>query len=691
MSFSPTTGIWGLVAALIAIPIIVVIYIIKSRFVQKPVASTFIWKRSLKYNKRKIPMSLIFSLLLVLQILSAILASLAISQPKIKAFKSNEEILIIDASASMLSVHEGKTRFELAKEKVMEYASKAGDNRRVSVIYADSSVDEADCIVQRSPNEIDIKYKLEGLTCTFGEADVDGALQQASKIQEKNAGAKIKLITDKDYQEHEGVEVINIVKEANRVGEVNMAIIAGSDNYSLTKEYDFTADIISYGRGSKCTVSLYVDGDFVETKEITLPNSSMADVANNGVVKVTFTPNPASVQTENLKDTAVGEGESEYKSHVVISIGPIKSYKEAKIIIKPLTGETDSIAEDNEFYIYPKVETSPKILFVSNKLKLDMSGNVDLSKPTTLYLALGANGYVLRTEDVYASLDKAPTKGYDLYIYEGVDLSTMEEIPKDGAIWLLNVQSIPDKFMMNYAVENDRIVENEGDFEMKISPALAGSEAHGTITHMLDLNGQIGAGMYKMFEGYSESYEKILSCEQEAVMLAGIGNGTRVIATSFDFNYTSWPIMLREFILLIGNMVNYSIPDALPSRDFSIGDIVQFNAPAGAQEVMLKYDGALIGSYSTENSMSVSLALDRIGVYEVEVVFEDQTTRIYNLPTHIPAEESNIVIIGEDINAIEIPADAIPEPEPIELFPYIIALLILVLVTEWGVYHRDGV
>ena len=88
MSFLQPLGLLGL----IGVPIIIIIYIIKSRFVQKPVASTFIWKRSLKYVKRKIPLSVILSLLLILQILTVVAASFAIARPTVKPFKSNEEI-----------------------------------------------------------------------------------------------------------------------------------------------------------------------------------------------------------------------------------------------------------------------------------------------------------------------------------------------------------------------------------------------------------------------------------------------------------------------------------------------------------------------------------------------------------------------------------------------------------------------
>ena len=113
---------------LIGVPIIIIIYLIKSKYVQKPVSSTFIWKRSLKYIKRKVPMSIIISLLLILQLLTVIAASLAISRPTIKPLKSNETIIILDASASMQTTNGTTTRFEVAKDKIFEDIEKIGSS-----------------------------------------------------------------------------------------------------------------------------------------------------------------------------------------------------------------------------------------------------------------------------------------------------------------------------------------------------------------------------------------------------------------------------------------------------------------------------------------------------------------------------------------------------------------------------------
>ena len=657
MSFLQPLGLLGL----IGVPIIIIIYIIKSRYVQKPVASTFIWKRSLKYVKRKIPLSVILSLLLILQILTVVAASLAISRPTVKPLKSNETIYILDASASMQNTMDGQSRFEIAKEYILTEAENIGNNSRVSVIFADTKVAPEDVLVTRTENKIDIRYQLEDVTCTDGDADIEGALEEASKIQELNAGATIKLITDKDYENVEGLEVVNI----SRVGEHNVSILSVVEETLLTGDYQFTAEVVSYGKGSECVMGIYVDGAFMGSKSVILPNTNMNE---GGTVRVIFTPN---ILTESSE------------TQVIVPITNIKEYKEVKVVIEA----KDGIQADNQFLLYSLTKTTPRILFVSSKFKSGSDGTVDSTKPTSLTIALASNGFVTKGEDMFLSVDAVldsgrSFSGYDLYIFEGVEPPEGEDFPTDGAVWLFNPSKIP-----NVVSGVEILYDNEqsGDFEMMLA-SQSQTNVYTTITKNLD--SKIGLGKYKPMS-HLGNFEKIFSCDNnQPAIIAGTSGGVRMVVTNFDFNHSEWPYKVTDYIILMNNLMTYSLPDVLPSRDFEIGQTVQFNAPAGATQLTFKYEGIILDETT---DLDMKFVLDKVGVYEVEVLFNDETTASYMLPTHIPNGESNIVIVGENVVAAEIPADSVVEAEPIEIFPYLIALLILLLVTEWGVYHRDGV
>ena len=96
-----TFGLLGLLG-LIAIPIVILIYLIKSKYVPKTVSSTFIWKRSLKYMKRRIPINFLMSLLLIVQLLAVTVATFALMDVRVEdEYQNNDKIIVIDASASM--------------------------------------------------------------------------------------------------------------------------------------------------------------------------------------------------------------------------------------------------------------------------------------------------------------------------------------------------------------------------------------------------------------------------------------------------------------------------------------------------------------------------------------------------------------------------------------------------------------
>ena len=59
------------------------------------------------------------------------------------------------------------------------------------------------------------------------------------------------------------------------------------------------------------------------------------------------------------------------------------------------------------------------------------------------------------------------------------------------------------------------------------------------------------------------------------------------------------------------------------------------------------------------------------------------------LPTSIPADESDIEMRGDTVVAKEVLPGIEVKKEPMEIWPYIVMALLVILVVEWGVYYRD--
>lgn len=62
MSLLAPLGLLGL----LAVAVLIFIYIIKPNYQQKIVSSTYIWKRSLKYRKKRVPVSRLRNILIFL-------------------------------------------------------------------------------------------------------------------------------------------------------------------------------------------------------------------------------------------------------------------------------------------------------------------------------------------------------------------------------------------------------------------------------------------------------------------------------------------------------------------------------------------------------------------------------------------------------------------------------------------------
>ena len=122
MSWLAPIGFLGLIGLIV----LIIIYIIKPNYQNKVISSTFIWKLSLKFRKKRLPMNKLNNILLFLcQCLILTICALLLAKPVIpfeKLGNENEKIIVIDASASMLLASAEGTRFVRAVEEAREMA-----------------------------------------------------------------------------------------------------------------------------------------------------------------------------------------------------------------------------------------------------------------------------------------------------------------------------------------------------------------------------------------------------------------------------------------------------------------------------------------------------------------------------------------------------------------------------------------
>ncbi len=354
---------------------LILIYILKPKYQDKKVASTYIWKLSLKYAKRKVPWQwLRSSLLFFIQLLIFVIFAFMLTRPSVASASSSnerEKIVILDASASMTAEIGSTTPFERAKQEITSLADatiKSGN--KFTVIVA---ADEAYFAVRETESAGFVRQKLSEADCALTEPNLNAAVELAENVLEENPHAEVHLYTDHKYEDSGKVIVHNMAKK-----EWNLAI-SGVTASRVNGKYVFAAEIADFGKAAEFSVGLNVDG------KAQVPKIASCD--KNGTTTVVW---------DNLN---------------------ITSYEKAKVMLQSVS---DSFIYDNEYSLINSKAELFKVQLVSKdpgflQRSLVVAGNCDITAVN--------------------ETTPAKTSGFDMYVYDG---ELPEEKPTDGTVWFIN-------------------------------------------------------------------------------------------------------------------------------------------------------------------------------------------------------------------------------------------------------------
>ncbi len=620
MKFALPLGLLGL----LAIIALILIYILKPKYQDKKVSSTYVWKLSLRYQKRKVPLQwLKSSLLLIVQILIIISIAFMMAQPLVVlATKTGEKIVVLEASASMLAEDGGKSRFNRAVSEIGALAEKTtAEDDKFTVILAD---DEPDFIIRRSNSASFIKQKLSEAKCSLGGANLDDAMSLAQGVLRENPQAEVYLYTDCDYADAGKVKVVNMARS-----EWNAAVL----DFSAKKEkgkYVFTAEIASYGKGAEIAVNLNVNG----ISRLPL----LARCEKDGTTQVVW-------DTLDL---------SEYQSADVHLVAE------------------DSFVYDNEFYIYNGN---------TEKFKVQLES----ANPGFINSALHS---VARCQvDLVSENSPAKTSGYDLYVYDG---TLPNEVPTDGAVWLINPpKDIPEAKWGISFVSNAQ----KNDKGFKFSADNANSETYKQIMKGVSV-ASMQATQYSRVQSYG-GYESILKCDNRPVLFAKNDNGLKTVVFAFDLHFSTLPVLLIDFPLLINNLCNYSMANTLDNTLYSVGDTIKVNAKPYTENLTVSAIYASGEKETTEYAeKTVVLNAEKVGVYTVTQTFgADREPITNNYYVRVSKNESTFNVTGSTlVNPIVISTvgtDTSIQNDTMDICVYLAAALLAFVCVEWGLQYRE--
>ena len=386
MSFLNPNGLWFL----LGIPVLIFLYILKQKYADRVISSSFIWRKSEHLIKKNIPWRrLLKYILFALQLLTVALISFVVARPVINTDSTGTAYyIIIDGSASMLAEADDKSRFDRTVDAVSDMAGEMPYGSEMTVILATES---ASCVVKSSDSENVINKALNGLECGFSDADIEAAVTLAQTDSAGSENAKIILYTDRDYDDTGDVLVVNMSDD-----EWNAAVtsLSADDDDDGTV---FVSTVESYGADATLTLALYIDGTFVDAQ--------FAECADGVPVDITW---------DSLD---------------------ITSYSQVEVCFET----DDAISIDNSYVLCAESESTKDVLIVSEtsyflENVLETAGDFNITTAKSLD--------TIPADEDDETGDSDLLSGYDLYIFDGV---TPDSLPDDGPVWLINPDESSDE------------------------------------------------------------------------------------------------------------------------------------------------------------------------------------------------------------------------------------------------------
>ena len=631
----------GLIA-LVGIIALIILYILRPKYKSQKVSSTFVWKLSLRYKRKKNPFEwLQQSILMILQILLIGILAFSLAQPLItraaQTDTQTDTIIIIDASASMLATDGGVTRFDIALNQIRTLANEASDDRRISVVIADR---EARILVGNSDSPDFVRQSLIGASATFGNGDISGAIGLANGLVADGRQADVILFTSRPHPGLDNVTVVDVSR-----GEWNAAIL----DLSVSRSggfYLFRAEVASFNYNRTLTVVLNIDGDFraVETVQ----------AYNNETVAVYF-----------------------HGANIV-------RYNFAEAFIDLEEGENDSFAYDNSFFHFGGGRSDINVHIVSrtpfffNAMLSAMQANVSVATPRFGY---GEEPSTLTISDFNYSLE-----GYDLYIFDRLTPATL---PTDGASLLVAPTSSPMGVNLTFGSINTIATGSS----LTANPIL--SAAARSMLESVDAS-EIVIRRYQNII-LSPGFEQVMLVGNNPAMLLRVPDiGYKTAILTFDLAYSTLP-MQASFAALLHNLVSFSFPSTLERLVFNVGDQVILAPRTTAESVEIYIEGGQTISFyrhldaGTNGEFTPTIPyLTTAGTYVVTQRLANGDELIESFFVRVPRLQSEFTRAGDAGGGIDDGNNIFgPLADYIDIIFWILLVAFVLLFLEWWLQYRE--
>lgn len=615
---------WGLLG-LLGILALIIIYILKPKFQDRSVSSSFIWKLSLKYKKKKMPFEwLKSSLLLILQILILLTMTAILTQPRYTlGSQSGEKIVILDTSASMLAEINGVTRLERAINEIEALALRTVTNQdKFSIILAGEN---ASLIVNRSESIQFIRNKLSEVTTTYSTSNIDEAIILTENILKANNIAEIIYYTSDDYNDPGKVTIRNMSRS-----ETNVAILSFKGELDQANNYIFVTEVVSYGASlNDVVLELRIDGVY--------KTSTIIDRLEEGIT---------STYVWRLND--VNKDTYTYATVTLLDI-------------------VDSFMFDNSLEFYAESQNF-RIQIVDNNNLLA----IDSTKEFVGRALQSLNrNYSIRQ---VSGLENASSEGFDLYIYSE---NVPETLPIDGAVWIFDPNTLPSSIGR---VFNDANVSSVNPISNTNSPR------YQDLMRLVSPN-RITISRYKRLI-VNSNFDVLLTHQDNPILSVSTNDGVKTTIFSFGMSHTNLPLLFIDLPMLVRNLSDYSLIKTVESQVLDSGQTIQIQPHPASISLEIEYEG-VVSSYGNEAFDFELNQIGRYRIRQVLNTGRIEEMSFYvRIPRQESNFDYQGDVILAQVNPVAPGGDEVVN-DLFNLLPYLAAILLLFVAIEWGLQYRE--
>lgn len=351
------------------------------------------------------------------------------------------------------------------------------------------------------------------------------------------------------------------------------------------------------------------------------------------------------------------------RADVVVNDLPAFSTIQASLSLPSSSTIPDYLATDNRAYGVGANAGATSVLLVTPR-------NLFLSQ---IFASMPGATFTTVTPD-----QGMPITTYDVYIFDGW---LPPELPAGDIFFINPPASFPELFSVTGRVEDINL------------SAVTRTLPNHPLTQYLDF-GAVNIRQFGIISGFETWGQPLVEAEGGPLLIGGEYNNQQVAILTFALQDSDLPLQIA-FPILISNLMGWYTPpralvnteNLLPGQAVIIrplrGDNVRVITPNGEEEVLEQLESPDLIFGNTRQK----------GIYQVEIREGDQVLNTEYFAINLfDAQESTIT--PQDtvtVGTLTLTETVSNERGQLELWQYLAALGLLILLIEWLYYHRTGV